>query len=81
MFQPLLGFVSPVVSGYYFRLHIRHCGMWPSGIGAHMGWNRLWVLAVFDTYPMFIKPTITRVQSGFSGYIWLDRKIVLTKIK
>ena len=23
---------------------------------------------------MFIKPTITRVSSGFSGYIWLDPK-------
>ena len=23
-------------------------------------------------YPMFIQPTITRVPSGFSGYIWLD---------
>ena len=28
---------------------------------------------------MFIEPTITRVPSGFSGYIWLDTKIVLTK--
>ena len=29
---------------------------------------------VSDTYPMFIEPTITRVLSGFSGYIWLDAK-------
>ena len=28
---------------------------------------------------MFIKPTITWVPSGFSGYIWLDTKIVLKK--
>ena len=28
---------------------------------------------------MFIEPTITRVRSGFSGYIWLDTKIVLKK--
>ena len=28
---------------------------------------------------MFIEPTITWVPSGFSGYIWLDRKIVLKK--
>ena len=44
-------------------------------------WNRLWVrfLAVLDIYPMFIEPTITWVPSGFSGYIWLDTKIVLKK--
>ena len=30
-------------------------------------------------YPMFIEPTITRVPSGFSGYIWLDTKIVFKK--
>ena len=28
---------------------------------------------------MFIEPTITWVPSGFSGYIWLDTKIVLNK--
>ena len=28
---------------------------------------------------MFIEPTITRVPSGFSGYIWLDTKIVFKK--
>ena len=42
------------------------------------------VLAVSDTYPMFIEPTITqitRVPSGFSGYIWLDTKIVLKQKK
>ena len=26
---------------------------------------------------MFFEPTITWVPSRFSGYIWLDRKIVL----
>ena len=32
-----------------------------------------------DIYPRFIEPTITWVPSGFSGYIWLDTKIVLKK--
>ena len=34
------------------------------------------VLDIFCT----IEPTITWVLSGFSGYIWLDTKIVLNKI-
>ena len=57
--------------------------LWPSGIGSGLGRNRLWVrfLAVSDIYPMFIEPTITWVPSGFSGYIWLDTKIVLKKKK
>ena len=29
---------------------------------------------------MFIEPTITWVLSGFSGYIWLDKKCVERKI-
>ena len=29
---------------------------------------------------MFIEPTITRVSSGFSGYIWLHTKVVFEKI-
>ena len=33
----------------------------------------------YISYPMFIEPTIARVPSGFSGYIWLDTKIVLKK--
>ena len=37
-------------------------------------------MAVSDIYPMFIEPTITWVPSGFSGYIWLDTKIVFEKI-
>ena len=32
-----------------------------------------------DIYPTFIEPTITWVPSGFSGYIWLDTKIVFKK--
>ena len=32
------------------------------------------------SYPMFIEPTITWASSGFSGYIWLDTKIVLKHI-
>ena len=30
---------------------------------------------------MFIEPTITWVPSGFSGYIWLDVKMVLKIIR
>ena len=60
------------------KLMIRHCGIVVSA-PARLGQNRLWVrfLAVSDIYPMFIEPTITWVPSGFSGYIWLDTKIVL----
>ena len=57
--------------------------LWPSGIDSRLGRNRLGVrlLAVSDIYSMFIEPTITWVPSGFSGYIWLDTKIVLKKKK
>ena len=56
--------------------------LWPSGISSCLGRNRLWVRFLADVgyiiiYPMFIEPTITWVPSGFSGYIWLDTKIVL----
>ena len=56
--------------------------LWPSGIGSRLVRNRLWVrfLAVSDIYPMFIEPTITWVPSGFTGYIWLDTKIVLKNL-
>ena len=56
--------------------------LWPSGIGSRLGRNRLRVrfLAVPDIYPMFIEPMVTWVPSGFSGYIWLDTKIVFKKI-
>ena len=55
--------------------------LWPSGIDYRLGRNRLWVrfLVVSDIYSMFIEPTITWVPSGFSGYIWLDTKIVFKK--
>ena len=53
--------------------------LWPRGIGARLRRNRLRVLVVPDTYPMFIEPTITRVPSGFSEFIWLDTKTVLKK--
>ena len=55
--------------------------LWPSSIGSRLGRNRLWVrfLALSDIYPMFMEPTITWVPSGFSGYIWLDTKIVLKR--
>ena len=39
------------------------------------------IMAVSDTYPMFIEPTITRIPSRFSGYIWYDLKIVLNKYR
>ena len=35
---------------------------------------------VSDIYPIFIEPTITWVPSGFSGYLWLDTKIVLKNL-
>ena len=35
----------------------------------------------YISYPMFIKPTITRFFSGFSGQIWPETKIVLKKCK
>ena len=33
----------------------------------------------YISYTMFIEPTITWVPWGFSGYIWLDTKIVFLK--
>ena len=33
----------------------------------------------YISYPMFIEPMISRVSLRFSGYIWLDTKIVLKK--
>ena len=34
----------------------------------------------YISYPMFIEPLITRVSSGFSGYTWLDTKIVSLQV-
>ena len=68
---------------------ICHCGLselaW--GIGFRLGWtgclggieqvvSSISGSVGFISYPMFIDPEIT---SGFSGYIWLDTKIVLKK--
>ena len=36
--------------------------------------------SVLDIYPMLIEPTITWVPLGFSGYTWLDTKIVFKKM-
>ena len=36
-------------------------------------------LIIIISYLMFTEPKITWVPSGFSGYIWLDTKIVLKK--
>ena len=46
---------------------LKYPSLWPSGIGVHLGRNRLRVriLAVSDTYPMFIESMITRVSSGY----------------
>ena len=57
----------------------KYPSLWPSGISVHLRQMRLQVrvLAVSDTYPMFTEPTITRAPLEFSGYIWLDTKIVL----
>ena len=57
---------------YYLEIIDSCPSLWPSGIGFHLGRNRLrvrnrlWVrfLAVSDIYPMFIEPTITW------GYQW-----------
>ena len=63
--------------------YIVYLSLWPSGIGSHLGRNRLWVrfLAKSDIYPMFncSFSLITWVLSGFSGYIWLDAKIDFKK--
>ena len=62
---------------------VRHCGMWPSEIGVLLERNRLrvgspgsvgYISHVHRSYDY------TQVPSGFSGYIWLDTKIVLKKI-
>ena len=34
----------------------------------------------YISYPMFVEPTITWVPSSFSGYIWLDTKIVFKRM-
>ena len=62
-------------------MHNHNPSLWPSGIGSRLGRNRLSVrfLVVSDIYSMFIEPTITWVPSRFTGYIWLDTKIVLKK--
>ena len=53
--------------------------LWPSGIGSHLGRNRLRVrfLAVSDIYPMFIdiEPTITWDPSGSLGTYGLTQKL------
>ena len=34
-----------------------------------------WQCRIYISTPMFIEPTITCDPSGFSGYIWLDKKL------
>ena len=71
--------------------------LWPSGISAHLGRNRLRVrfLPVLDdghnimayciiiiiSYLIFIEPTITWVPSGFSRYHMAWYKIVFKKVE
>ena len=59
---------------------VRHCGLVVSAPACYGTGCEFDFLAVSDIYPMFIEPTITWVPSGFSGYIWLDTKIVLKKV-
>ena len=52
--------------------------LWLSGIGSRLGRNRF-VGLIPGNIEAYVEPTITLVPSGFSGYIWLDTKIVLKK--
>ena len=56
---------------------IRHCSL--GGIGAHLGRNRLRVrvLAVSNTYLMFLEPTVIPVLSGSLGTYGLIQKLCL----
>ena len=59
---------------------IRHCGLVESARTWDGTGCELRVLEVSDIYPVFIEPRITRVPSGFSGYIiGLIQKIVFEK--
>ena len=71
---------------FHIRGFMNHC--WPN-VESALTWDRTG--REFDSctvsdiyiyiYPMFIEPTITWVSSGFSGYIWLNKKLlVYTKI-
>ena len=73
-------YIVTVLLIYVYLIYLFVCpSLWPSGIGSRLGRNQVRFLAVSYIYPMFIEPTITWVPSGFSGYIWLDTKIVLKK--
>ena len=56
-----------------------------SGIGAPLGTEQIMSSIPgnvrYISYPWFIEPTITWVHSGFSGYTWLDTKIVFKKVE
>ena len=60
------------ILGYTERHGNEDLSLWPSGICAHLVRKRLrvQVLAVSDTYPIFIEPKIIWVPSGISRYIW-----------
>ena len=62
------------------RYTVRHCGLVVSAPAWDGTGREFDSWAVSDIYPMFMEPTITWVPSGFSGYIWLDTKIVLKKL-
>ena len=66
----------------YYGLNTQYCGL----VGSAPAWNGTgcefdsWQCRIYiPNYPMFIEPTITRVPSGFSGYVWLDTKIAFLK--
>ena len=69
------------------KVHSLSRSLWPSGIGSHLGRNRLWVrfLAVSDIYSMFIEPTITWGSDGLTQKLcwkkkWDQRWRILDKI-
>ena len=64
----------------FYLENLNSPSLWPSRIDTHFGRNKLSLIPSsvgYISYPTFIEPTITWVSLGFSGYIWLDTKIVL----
>ena len=58
--------------------YIVYPSLWPSGIGSHLGWNRLWVrfLAKSDIYPMFIHGSF---RGSLGTYYGLTQKLCWKK--
>ena len=53
--------------------------LWPGGMDGTGCEFEFWQCQILIPCSMFIEPTITRVPLGFSGYIWLDTRIVFKK--